>query len=226
MIRLFAPSTPDRVLHGDLVTAVSLALHGALLLVILGPQAPPPGQPSALDRLVVFLVPPDRTPSPGEEPTGMTWGTVAAAERQGGGTAAEVEGGTEQIAARGEVPLLDSEALNAVPQSMEAEDAYTVLEVDSMVVRDPTSAAPEYPEHLRTQGIEGSAFVRYVVDTLGRVDTLTYRVVRTTHPDFAVAVRRALPYMRFRPALHGSRRVRQLVEQNFNFKLVRRGTSE
>lgn len=226
MIRLFAPPTPNRVLHGNLVTAGSLVLHGAVLLAILGPQIPPPGQQSALDRLVVFLVPPDQTPRPGEEETGIKWGSVAAAESRGGGTAADAEGGTEQIAGRGEVPLLDADALSAMPRTRDGEDAYSVLEVDSVVVRDPTSAAPEYPEHLRSEGVQGSAFVRFIVDTLGHVDTLSYRVVRTTHADFAVAVRRALPHMRFRPALHGSRKVRQLVEQNFSFKLVPRGTAE
>jgi protein TonB len=95
-----------------------------------------------------------------------------------------------------------------------------VLEVDSAVVREPTSAAPEYPAHLLNSGLQGLAEVRYVVDTLGFVDTLSYRVVRATHIDFAVSVRRALPGMRFRPAMRSGIRVRQLVEQTFRFKIT------
>jgi TonB family protein len=74
------------------------------------------------------------------------------------------------------------------------------------------------------RGIEGSAAVRYVVDTLGNVDTLTYRVVSATHEEFALAVRRALPHMRFRPAVQGGQRVRQLVQQTFTFRVTRRDT--
>jgi protein TonB len=51
------------------------------------------------------------------------------------------------------------------------------------------------------------------------VDTLTYRVLHATHADFAVAVRLALPGMRFRPAIRAGNRVRQLVEQTFSFKI-------
>jgi TonB family protein len=95
-----------------------------------------------------------------------------------------------------------------------------VLEVDSAVVFDPTSAAPEYPPHLQAKGIEGYAQVRYVVDTSGLVDTMTYRVLNTSNSDFAVAVRRALPNMHFRPAMQSGFKVRQLVEQNFRFRLA------
>jgi hypothetical protein len=41
----------------------------------------------------------------------------------------------------------------------------------------------------------------------------------TTHEEFADAVRAALPYMRFFPAKVGSKKVRQLVEQEFSFKI-------
>jgi len=95
-----------------------------------------------------------------------------------------------------------------------------VLEVDSTVFRDPMSAAPEYPANLLDRGIEGSASVRFVVDTTGVVDTVSYRVLRATHADFAVAVRMALPGMRFRPAIRAGVKVRQLVEQTFSFRIA------
>jgi protein TonB len=53
---------------------------------------------------------------------------------------------------------------------------------------------------------------------------MTYRVVKATHPDFAVAVRRALPGMRFRPAIRGGFVVRQLAEQVFTFRIAPRDT--
>jgi hypothetical protein len=57
------------------------------------------------------------------------------------------------------------------------------------------------------------------------VDTTTYRVLTATHGDFAVAVRRALPNMHFRPALQSGVKVRQLVEQSFRFRMARDTTS-
>jgi hypothetical protein len=60
---------------------------------------------------------------------------------------------------------------------------------------------------------------QYVVDTTGFADTSSFRVIKSTHPEFIVAVREALPYMRFRPAKIGQLKVRQLVEQQFSFKI-------
>jgi hypothetical protein len=41
-------------------------------------------------------------------------------------------------------------------------------------------------------GIEGSVMVRYVVDSFGRADLATLKIVRATRIEFAVAVREAL----------------------------------
>ena len=44
--------------------------------------------------------------------------------------------------------------------------------------------------------------------------------VRTTlPPEFVVAVKDALPYMRFSPAKIGRMKVKQLVQQQFSFKI-------
>jgi hypothetical protein len=96
---------------------------------------------------------------------------------------------------------------------------YVAAELDQPVSFDPTSAAPAYPPDLQKAGIEGFATMRFVVDTLGMADTTTLKVLAMTHPGFAAAVRAALPGMHFRPAELGSQRVRQLVEQQFKFKL-------
>jgi TonB family protein len=99
------------------------------------------------------------------------------------------------------------------------DSAYSVVEVDSIVQRDPLSAAPAYPAELLAAGVTGSALMRYVVDTSGRVDVRTIEPLRTSHALFARAVREALPLMRFSPAKIGPLPVRQLVEQEFFFKI-------
>jgi TonB family protein len=96
----------------------------------------------------------------------------------------------------------------------------TAVDVDSMVTRFAESAAPSYPPKLLEMKVEGGAYVQFVVDTTGLADTTSFRVISATHPEFAQSVRDALPGMRFSPAILRSKKVRQLVEQPFMFKIV------
>ena len=96
----------------------------------------------------------------------------------------------------------------------------TAIDVDSMVTRFSDSAAPSYPAKLLELKIEGGAYVQFVVDTTGLADPASFRVISATHPEFAQSVRDALPGMRFSPAILRSKKVRQLVEQPFMFKIV------
>ncbi len=80
---------------------------------------------------------------------------------------------------------------------------------------------PRYPEPLRSQRLEGSVRASYIVDTLGRVEPASFKAREATHPLFEQAVRSALMSQRFRPAQWNGKRVRQLVEQQFVFRLER-----
>jgi len=100
------------------------------------------------------------------------------------------------------------------------DSVFSVLEVDTAVVRSASSAAPAYPLKLLEAHIMGSVSARYVVDTTGFADTTSFEVMKSTNPEFTTAVREALPYMRFTPAKIGSIKVRQLVEQQFSFKIT------
>jgi TonB family protein len=220
MTRLFAPATPDSLLHRDAVSVLNLLLHAVAMVLLVVPFGRSESSQSILDRMVIFLVPPDAPGGRQLEPGTLDLGAqVGETGRDEGLTREDTD--AYLLAARGDTPTLSAADLESARYRPEPEEsALTALEVDSAVVRDPTSAAPEYPLHLLEKGIQGAAEVRYVVDTLGRVDTLSYRVVRATHPDFAVAVRQVLPKMGFRPALRSGQRVRQLVEQTFRFRIA------
>jgi hypothetical protein len=110
-------------------------------------------------------------------------------------------------------------AENEIPSAV-FDTIATAVDVDSMVTRYPESAAPSYPPKLLEAKVEGGAYVQFVVDTLGLADTTSFRVISATHPEFAQSVRAALPGMRFHPAILRSRKVPQLVEQPFMFKIV------
>jgi hypothetical protein len=95
----------------------------------------------------------------------------------------------------------------------------SVLEVDVAVTRYINSAAPAYPPDLLQQNVEGAVSARYVVDTTGYAIPASLTIISATRPQFALAVREALPFMRFHPAMVGERKVRQQVEQDFTFRI-------
>ena len=105
-----------------------------------------------------------------------------------------------------------------VPEQ-KGEEVMTVLEVDTAATRVEDGAAPPYPATMLARRIEGSVAVQYVVDTTGRADTSSFRVLEATHADFAESVRKTLPLMRFRAAKMNDTKVRQLVQQLFSFRI-------
>jgi protein TonB len=100
-------------------------------------------------------------------------------------------------------------------------DFWTRETVDRVVVMLPGGAAPRYPESLRAAGVEGEVTAQFVVDTLGRADVTTLRILQSDHALFDDAIRSALPRLRFVPAEARGHKVRQLVQQPFRFGLDR-----
>jgi protein TonB len=98
---------------------------------------------------------------------------------------------------------------------------YFEFQVEKPVMQAPNSATPQYPDILRQASVEGDVLATFVVDTTGRADVSTFKVLRSTHDLFTTAVRQALPRMRFIPAEVGGRKVKQLVQQPFTFAIVR-----
>ena len=99
--------------------------------------------------------------------------------------------------------------------------AYSSFQVERPVMQAPNSATPAYPDVLRRAGVEGEALVSFVVDTTGRVEPGSFKVIRATHELFAASVRSALARMRFIPAEIGDQKVRQLVQQPYSFAIVK-----
>ncbi|MGQ0640096.1 MAG: energy transducer TonB [Gemmatimonadaceae bacterium] len=106
------------------------------------------------------------------------------------------------------------------PSLISIDSVYTELQVDTAAARYDGSAAPPYPPSLLDQRKEGSVVVQYVIDSTGRADLASLTIMEATHPEFATSVKVTLPHMRFRPAKIGPRRVNQLVQQLFSFKIL------
>lgn len=223
MTRLFASSSSDRVVPGNALTLGSLVLHLLAVAALLVPLRHIVSD-ALRERPLVYLAPPDRAPQARELPGPRAADAPASVPGNPEPGRAAIE--PDQTLPGQGAPASASNpqpAEPSVPREIEAA-AVTELEVDSAVVRDPASAAPAYPPALLHKGISGYADVRFVVDTLGVADTLSFRIQAATHAEFGQAVRRALPDMRFRPAVQLGHRVPQWVEQRFNFRITRDST--
>lgn len=98
---------------------------------------------------------------------------------------------------------------------------YFEFQVEKPVAQIPGTGAPRYPDALRSSGVEGEVQAQFVVNEEGRAETGTFKVLKATNDLFASAVRTALPNMRFYPAEVGGKKVKQLVQQSFQFRLDR-----
>ena len=105
-----------------------------------------------------------------------------------------------------------------VPQG---DQPYFDFQVEKPVVMAPGSQGPAYPDMLRSAGIEGQVLAQFVVDTTGRADMSSFKALKSDNDLFTTAVKNALQRMRFLPAEVGGRKVKQLVQQPFQFSLNR-----
>jgi TonB family protein len=98
--------------------------------------------------------------------------------------------------------------------------AYIAANVDKSAESTGANPKPAYPPDLLNRLVEASFSVYFVVDTTGRIDTTTIQVPPSVDRRFAKAVLDVLPRWHFVPAEIRGRRVRQLMEQPFEFRIV------
>jgi TonB family protein len=180
-----------------------------------------PEKKSNEERIVTYLAP-NLPTGKSLDTAGVRWAPSNAdgygdPSKDAKGTGLDVAGDGRPgvgLGRRGDAPhLADLPDIDAMPSGK----VYVDAEVDRMVQRDPTSAAPEYPPFLMENHIEGSLTVEFVVDTTGTADSASLRVLHSSHPAFEQSLRLALPHMKFVPAELGGRLVRQWVRQEFRF---------
>jgi TonB family protein len=227
MMRLWVESYAAKTAAGSTSAVLSTVTHAVLIgLSVIGTQKASGVPEESIANRVYYLPPPDRVPNQAGRQEQIQWTTLGVPTNPLG-QFADVPTGRSELGKRAVTDQLDglklgldSVSLPALPAIGGTDSAFSVLDVDSAVTRHPWSAAPAYPAEMLKQKLEGSVFVRYVVDTSGLADPVSFEVLRSTHADFTAAVRSALPDMRFNPARIGRRRVRQLVEQEFSFRIT------
>lgn len=206
---------PHRAPPGLTAGLVSGLAHGVVVLLLIWQAGP--AVIRELDHLLpaLYLYAPDRRPSDVREmripipaPPGVPDGGDLPARPSAAGREAP--------------PETSLQAGLAPPgrTSIRIDSVFSAIAVDSEVVRFP-SAAPIYPQDLLEQGFEGSVDAEFVVDTTGRVDLSTIKVVESSDEAFSRSVETALAGALFRPAWRNLQKVRQLVRQRFSFRIYR-----
>jgi len=104
---------------------------------------------------------------------------------------------------------------------VQTDQPYFEFQVEKPVVPAPGSTAPRYPDMLRQAGVEGEVLAQFVVDTTGRAENGSLKILKSSHDLFVQSVKNALPNMRFIPAEVGGRKVKQLVQQPFTFSITK-----
>lgn len=209
-----------------LVSAViSVATHAAVIAAwVLGTLPAPELPRDAIANHVFYIPPPDRVVGREGNRESITYVKVDA-PGLGSGEGARMMGEArpttaDQTAGRATAPSPDSVTAERAEPAAGRDSVFSVLEVDTAVARMASSAAPAYPLSLLKAHVEGYVNARYIVDTTGFADTASFVVLQATNPLFVTAVREALPFMRFQPAKIGAMKVKQLVQQQFSFKIT------
>jgi TonB family protein len=231
MMRLWKEeyTRPDRRAAG---TATSVAVHAGLITLAVIATNPPEGMMKSLYSLsnrVVYVAPPPRMPRTEGSREQLKYVEAAPIGEGAGFARGPLPDGQprkQSVVFSTTTGDLGTEENAAAENRRFAsyDTVFTIAQVDSAVSIDPSSAAPTYPPALLKLGVEGSVMVRYVVDSLGNADVSTLQIVRASRIEFAIAVREALPNMRFSPARMGAKAVPQLVEQPFNFRIQKADT--
>jgi protein TonB len=102
---------------------------------------------------------------------------------------------------------------------VQSDQPYFEFQVEKPVVPAPGSTSPRYPDMLRQAGVEGEVLAQFVVDTTGRAEAGSLKILKSSHDLFVQSVKNALPQMKFIPAEVGGRKVKQLVQQPFTFSI-------
>ena len=85
----------------------------------------------------------------------------------------------------------------------------------------PGTGTPRYPDMLRSAGVEGEVLAQFVVTRRGRAENGTFKVLKSTHDLFTQRCARRCRRCGSIPAEVGGKKVKQLVQQPFQFKLDR-----
>lgn len=207
-------------------TLLSVATHAAFLGVVTlghGPRSAQLDDQKPDPQAIYYLPPPDRIPGQRSVEERITYVEMRSGDGTNDGQPLEgryARAPIHEPKAKGGSAGPDAMMQTAVAPVTSDDSVYSVLAAVESAVRVEGSAAPVYPPDMLAQGLEGVVHTRYIIDTTGRADSASLVVLLASNAAFESSVRAALPGMRFVGAQVQGRKVRQLVEQEFQFRIA------
>src|SRR2546426_3521367 len=80
---------------------------------------------------------------------------------------------------------------------------------------------PQYPDLLRQAGVQGRVLVQAIIDTTGRAEPASLKIIQSPNPGFDQPAKNYVLRALFRPARVHGRAVRVLVNLPIDFKIKR-----
>lgn len=111
-------------------------------------------------------------------------------------------------------------ALTATDVKIDPGQAFIEASVDEKPERISTPSL-DYPDLLRQAGIEGTVVIEVIIDTLGRAEPGSLRVVQSTNKAFELPARDAVLKSVYRPGRVRGQAVRVLVQVPISFSIRR-----
>lgn len=96
---------------------------------------------------------------------------------------------------------------------------YFEFQVEKQAASIPGSMNLRYPSLLQSQNVEGRVVAQFVVDTTGRAEMNSWKVLETSNELFSQSAKDAVRGAKFYAAEVGGRKVRQLVQLPLQFSL-------
>jgi len=220
--RSFVQSLTSLVVHGALIFAAITVTKGAAeavaervidttMMFIKPPEPPPPPPQETPPDVVVSQNPPPKgfqTVVPPKDipteipPVDMNQKPFDPKDFSGKG----VEGGVFKGVEGATGPVNVEEAV------------YTAVELDDPA-RPISQPSPRYPPVLQSAGIAGRVELQYIVDTTGRAEPGSIKIINSTHKAFEEPAKETVLKSTFKPARFRGQPVRQLVQQAMSFKI-------
>ena len=116
-------------------------------------------------------------------------------------------------------PPTSSKPGAAAPSATRNPSGYFEFKLTKEAKPLPGTGVPRYPDQLRKAGVEGSVLAQFVVGSDGVPEESSFKVLKSSDPQFTDAVKASLASLRFSPAEANGHPVKQLVTMPFAFAL-------
>ena len=94
---------------------------------------------------------------------------------------------------------------------------YFEFQVEKPAMPREGNPNPKYPSMLESSRVEGEVLAQFVVDTSGKAEMSTFKVLQASNDLFASSLKTTLPQWRFYPAEAGGHKVKQIVQLPLKF---------